>query len=155
MLVAGIGNVFLADDGFGVDVIRRIDPDDVPDDVDVADYGVRGVHLAYDLLDGNHRTLLLVDAVPTGDAAGTLAVLEIDPEQVPADGGVDAHSMTPDAVLGALRAVGAQVERVLVLGCAPGVIEERMGLSPEVEAAVPEAVRMVSELMAAHRVHHG
>ena len=78
VLVAGIGNVFLGDDGFGVEVVRRLDPDRLPADVDVADYGIRGVHLAYDLLDGRHDVLVLVDALPLGEPPGTLAVLEVD-----------------------------------------------------------------------------
>ena len=78
VLVAGIGNVFLGDDGFGVEVVQRIDPTSLPAGVDVADYGIRGVHLAYDLLDGRYGTVVMVDAVPLDEPPGTLAVLEVD-----------------------------------------------------------------------------
>jgi hydrogenase maturation protease len=147
VLVAGIGNVFLGDDGFGVEVVRRIDPAGLPEGVDVADYGIRGVHLAYDLLDGRHRTLVLVDAVPLDEAPGTLALLEVDPA---ADGTEvvlpDAHGMHPQAVLRLLRSMGGSVDRVLVVGCRPAVVDERMGLSDVVAAAVDDAVRLVTEV---------
>jgi hydrogenase maturation protease len=145
ILVAGIGNVFLGDDAFGVEVVRRLDSSTLPNGVDVVDYGIRGVHLAYDLLDGRHHTVVLVDAVPLDDAPGTLAVLEVDPT----GGGmpVDAHGMHPAAVLALLHDLGGAVDRVLVVGCAPAVVEERMGLSEPVEAAVDEAVRLVAEVV--------
>ena len=117
ILVAGIGNVFLGDDAFGVEVVRRLDPSTLPTGVDVVDYGIRGVHLAYDLLDGRHHTVVLVDAVPLDDPPGTLAVLDVDPT----GGGmpVDAHGMHPAAVLALLHDLGGTVDRVLVVGCAP------------------------------------
>lgn len=147
VLVAGIGNVFLGDDGFGVEVVRRIDPATLPEGVDLADYGIRGVHLAYDLLDGRYRTVVLVDAVPLDEPPGTLAVLEADPG---GDGAVlDAHGMHPAAVLALLRDLGGSVERVLVVGCAPAGVEERMGLSEPVAAAVDGAVDLVRDVVAA------
>ena len=112
--------------------------------MDVVDYGIRGVHLAYDLLDGRHHTVVLVDAVPLDDPPGTLAVLEVDPT----GGGmpVDAHGMHPAAVLALLHDLGGTVE-----GAGgrlrPAVVEERMGLSEPVEAAVDEAVRLVAEVV--------
>ena len=146
VLVAGIGNVFLGDDGFGVEVVRRIDPAGLPEGVDVADYGIRGVHLAYDLLDCRHGTLVLVDAVPLDEAPGTLALLEVDP----ADGTEvvvpDAHGMHPQAVLRLMRSLGGSVDRVLVVGCRPAVVDERMGLSHVVAAAVDDAVQLVTEV---------
>lgn len=78
VLIAGIGNVFLGDDGFGVEVVRRLRRVALPDRVDLSDYGIRGLHLAYDLLDGRHPTLVMVDAVPLDQPPGTLAVLEVD-----------------------------------------------------------------------------
>ena len=145
VLVAGIGNVFLGDDGFGVEVVRRLDASALPDGVDVEDYGIRGVHLAYDLLDGRWDTVVLVDAVPLDDAPGTLAVLEVDPSGSGA--AVDAHGMHPAAVLALLHDLGGAIERVLVVGCAPASVEERMGLSAPVAAAVDEAVRLVAEVV--------
>ncbi|MDP5181686.1 hydrogenase maturation protease [Blastococcus sp. BMG 814] len=159
VLIAGIGNVFLGDDGFGVEVATRIDRADLPDGVDVVDYGIRGVHLAYELLDGRYSTVVLVDAVPLTEPPGTLAVLEVplgdggrrpDVLAVPA---VDAHGMSPLAVIDLLRGLGGTagqggpVERVLVVGCRPGVLEERMELSEQVRAAVEPACRLAVDVV--------
>ena len=155
VLVAGIGNVFFGDDGFGVEVACQLNGTALPCTVDVADYGIRGVHLAYDLLSGLYHTLIMIDAAPVDGPPGTLAVLEIpqaegdlqasmpQPLGQPA---LDGHGMTPMAVLSLLRALGGVVERVLVVACRPAVIEERMGLSDSVAAAVTGAVRLVTEL---------
>ncbi|WP_127132330.1 hydrogenase maturation protease [Georgenia sp. SYP-B2076] len=146
VLVAGIGNVFLGDDGFGVEVVRRLQGAAVPDGVDVADYGIRGIHLAFELLEGRYSTLVLVDAVPLGRAPGTVAVLDASRRAGDAPGTVDAHAMSPDVVLGALRGLGGTIDRVLVVGCQPQVLEEVLGLSEPVRAAVEEAVPLVVEL---------
>ncbi|THA27865.1 hydrogenase maturation protease [Streptomyces sp. RKND-216] len=152
MLVAGIGNIFLGDDGFGVETARRLREETMPPGVEVQDTGVRGVHLAYQLLDG-YAGLVLVDAVPGDDPPGTLRVIEPGPD--PAGGPVavvDGHRMTPDAVLGLLDTLAegtgeAGPRRVLVVGCVPETVEEGMGLSRSVAAAVPEAVLLVRELV--------
>jgi hydrogenase maturation protease len=152
VLVAGIGNVFLGDDGFGVEVVRRLDPTHLPDRVDVADYGIRGVHLAYDLLDDRYATLILVDTLPTGEPPGTLAVVEAAPAAIRPAGSatpVDAHAMSPDVVLSALRGLGGRPPRVLVVGCQPAVLDPGMQLSAPVAAAVDEAVRTVVRLATA------
>ncbi|HET7327824.1 MAG TPA: hydrogenase maturation protease [Nocardioidaceae bacterium] len=147
VLVAGIGNVFLGDDGFGVEVVARIDPQLVPEGVEVVDYGIRGVHLAYDLLDDRRDTLVLVDAVPLDDPPGTLAVLDASTHAVATGAStVNAHSMSPDVVLQTLHGLGGGIDRVLVVGCRPAVLEEGMRLSEPVAAAVDEAVRLVLEL---------
>ncbi|GAA4240988.1 hydrogenase maturation protease [Actinomadura meridiana] len=147
VLVAGIGNVFLGDDGFGVEVVRRVDAGALPPNVDVVDYGIRGVHLAYELLDGRHRTLIMVDAVPLDGPPGTLAVIEPDPGADLGEGpAVDGHGMNPVAVLRLLRHLGGDVGRVLVVGCRPDTVAEGMELSKPVRAAVDEAVRLVTEL---------
>jgi hydrogenase maturation protease len=147
VMVAGIGNVFLGDDGFGVEVVRGISPAHVPDGVDVVDYGIRGVHLAYELLDGHHDTLVLVDAIPMGEPAGTLAVLEVGEADIVGDGGVDAHSMNPAAVLAALRSIGGSIGRVLVVGCQPATVDQGMALSEPVQAALAGARHLLSELV--------
>jgi hydrogenase maturation protease len=148
VVVAGIGNVFLGDDGFGVEVVRRLDPGTLPAGVDVADYGIRGVHLAFDLLGGRHDALVLVDAVPLDDPPGTLAVLEVPvdgtTEGIPA---VDGHGMTPVAVLDLLRTLGGSLRRAVVVGCRPAVLDEGVGLSAPVQAAVDPAVRLVAEVV--------
>lgn len=151
LLVAGIGNIFLSDDGFGPEVLSRLRGYPVPDDVEVCDYGVRGVHLAFRLLDGV-GTVVFVDAAPHGKAPGTVSLLEVDPTEIrPAEGSspaVDAHSMEPVSVLRMLSSLGGSVERVLVIACEPKVVEEGLGLSPEVEAAVPAAVSLIEEMLA-------
>jgi hydrogenase maturation protease len=153
VLVAGIGNLFLGDDGFGVEVVGRLDAAALPACVDVVDYGIRGVHLAYDLLDGRHHTLIMVDALPVDGPPGELAVLDAtDPDEgmggdaVLGAPAVDGHGMHPLAVLRLLRRLGGDVARVLVVGCRPAAVEERMGLSEPVRAVLDEAVRLVTAL---------
>jgi hydrogenase maturation protease len=143
VLVAGIGNVFFGDDGFGPAVITRIPPDRLPAGVDIGDYGIRGVHLAYDLLDGRHSTLVLVDALPGGEPPGTLEVLEIGPDAAGEDVSIDAHAMGPASVLAALRSLGGSVGRVLVVGCHTASFDQGLALSPRVHAAVDSAVPLV------------
>ena len=117
-LVAGVGNIFLGDDGFGVEVARRLTGEPMPDGVDVADFGIRGVHLAYELLDG-YDELILVDAAPRGEQPGTVYVIEPDMDG-PAGSGdpvadtasagdppLDAHGMDPDTVFAIVRRLGA------------------------------------------------
>jgi hydrogenase maturation protease len=148
VLVAGIGNVFLGDDGFGVEVVRRLDRAALPEGVDVVDYGIRGVHLAYDLLDGAHDTVVLVDALPLPDPPGTLAVLEVPMDgELPDLPAVDGHGMTPVAVVELLKNLGGAVERVLVVGCRPAVLDERMELSEPVAAAVEPATALVADVV--------
>lgn len=146
VLVAGIGNIFLADDGFGVEVVRRLAATPLPPEVDVADYGIRGVHLAYDLLDGAYDALVLVDAVPLDEPPGTVVVLDAS-EAARATGAatVDAHSMSPDVVLRTLHGLGGSIDRVVVVGCRPAVLEEGIGLSEPLRAATGEAARLVVE----------
>ena len=151
VLVAGIGNIFLGDDGFGVEVAARLARTPVPDGVHVADFGIRGVHLAYELLDG-YDALVLVDAVPMGEAPGTLAVIEPEPPAPSAEGDdvapvVDAHSMSPGVVLGMLAGLGGTVRRIVVVGCEPSSVDEGIGLSPPVAAAVDAAVDLCRRLL--------
>jgi hydrogenase maturation protease len=150
VLVAGIGNIFLGDDGFGVEVVSRLADLRQPDVV-VADYGIRGVHLALELLDG-YDVLVLVDALPMGEPPGTVAVVELDIEASGAGDGprpvMDAHSMNPATVLDMLGSMGGQVGQVLVIGCEPLVIEEGMGLSAPVAAAVDAGAAAVRDLLA-------
>ncbi|MEU2391704.1 hydrogenase maturation protease [Streptomyces sp. NPDC007369] len=156
-LVAGIGNVFLGDDGFGVEAVRRLSAPGVPlpEGVETADIGIRGVHLAYRLLDG-YDTLVLVDATARGSAPGTLYLIDATGGgPVAAQAAVlDGHQMSPDAVLALLDTLcagtgAAPPRRIWVVGCEPAGLDEGIGLSPPVAAAVDEAVRMVLDL-----VHH-
>jgi hydrogenase maturation protease len=153
VLVAGIGNLFLGDDGFGPEVARRMAAADsgepVLDGVRVVDYGIRGMHLAYDLLDGV-GALVLVDALPGEGAAGTLTVLEVGPDDL-GDGEFDAHGMDPVAVLASLEAMGGRLPPTYVVGCRPADLSEGIGLSDPVAQAVSDAVvtvrRLVDELV--------
>lgn len=148
VLIAGIGNVFLGDDGFGVAVVSALAGVRLPDGVTSADYGIRGVHLAYELLDGRYDTLVLVDAVPMAEPPGTLAVLRIDDQDGGSHSQLDAHEMAPQAVLDALHSLGGSVDRVFIVGCQPGSLEPGMNLTTQVAAAVSPAVRMVTDLVA-------
>jgi hydrogenase maturation protease len=157
MLVAGVGNIFLGDDGFGVEVARRLATEDLPEWVRVADYGISGMHLAYDLANG-YETTILIDATSRGDDPGTVYVIELDHSQPPgvaADSPAgrsqlfDAHGMQPDVVFGVLDMLGADAGKVLLVGCEPASVDYGIGLSPPVTAAVGEAVRVVRDLIGA------
>ena len=149
VLVAGIGNVFLGDDGFGVAVAEALAASEWPDGVHVEDFGIRGMDLAYAL--AGYDVAILVDAVPRGGAPGTLYVIE--PELGDDEVGLDAHGMNPAAVLALARTLGGPLPRVLVVGCEPatrmtGEEDEVVAeLSEPVRAAVGEAVRMVESLV--------
>ena len=145
VLVATAGNIFLGDDGFGCEVARRLAEVDLPDDVEVRDYGIGGLHLAYDLLDG-HETLLLVDTISRGAEPGSLCLLEVTDDDV-ADSGLETHGMDPATVLATLRTLGGQMPRTLVLGCQPEDVSERIGLSSTVDEAVGVAVTTVVEIV--------
>lgn len=154
LLIAGIGNIFHGDDGFGVEVAKRLATREFPAGVRVADFGIRGYDLAFALQDG-YDTTILVDACPRGEAAGTLYLIEPDREQLDSPeaeaGAIDAHAMNPMNVLRMARTMnGPAIKRVLLLGCEPeslGGEEGRMGLSPRVAAAVDEAVKMIEALV--------
>jgi hydrogenase maturation protease len=180
-LVACLGNIFLSDDGFGVEVARRLARYELPDGVRVTDYGIRGMHLAYDLSEGFDSTIL-VDATQRGGKPGTVYLIEPEAGAGPwptepasarsadqgdpasarsADQGdpggrppglellslLNAHGMQPDLVLSLAGTLGADAGRVLVVGCEPATLEEGIGLSAPVAAAVDDAVRMVTRLV--------
>ncbi len=149
ILVAGVGNIFLGDDGFGVEVVRRLQSRPLPLGVRVADFGIRGLHLAFELLERPNDTTILVDLTPRGGEPGTVYLIEPDLATLGAGaaGPADAHSMTPEAVFGLLRSLGGTPRRVLLVGCEPLSTEEEMGLSPPVEGAVDEAVEMILEVL--------
>ncbi|QXE33098.1 hydrogenase maturation protease [Streptomyces sp. GMY02] len=166
-LVAGIGNVFLGDDGFGVETLRVLAGHRLPPDVELMDTGIRGVHLAYRLLDG-YRGLVLLDTVDRGAPAGTLHVLDIDPVDPAARGTpqaavpLDGHGMDPAAVLRLVHelhagAGGTLPERIVLVGCQPLTLEEGIGLSEPVAAAVGPAAGLVLDLIRheGHKSHEG
>ncbi len=151
VLVAGIGNIFMGDDGFGVEVARRLAERDWPTGVDVADFGIRGMDLMYALGEG-YDAAVFVDAVPRGEPPGTLSVIE---PRLDGDGEatLDAHGMDPVKVLALARQLGDVPERILIVGCEPAVRmtgdeEELVGeLSEPVRAAIDGAVQMVDSVV--------
>jgi hydrogenase maturation protease len=149
VLLAGIGNLFCSDDGFGPEVVRRLAASgDLPAHVRAVDYGIRGMHLAYDLLDG-YDALVIVDAVPGHGAPGSLRVLEVGEDDLDA-GELDPHGMAPVAVLGSLRSLGGRLPPTYVVGCRPADTGEGIGLSEPVESAVPVAMETVRALLREH-----
>jgi hydrogenase maturation protease len=151
-LVAGVGNVFLGDDAFGVEVVRLLAELPSPPGVQVRDFGIRGVHLVYELLNGCDL-FVLVDAAARGERPGTVTVLEADlPEPSPAavtQPVMDAHSLTPDGIFAMLSALGGHPGRSLVVACEPADVSPGMGLSGPVREALPHAVRAVQDILAA------
>jgi hydrogenase maturation protease len=146
ILVAGIGNIFLGDDGFGPEVMRHVSRQPLDDDVRAVDYGIRGMHLAYDLLE-EWRALILVDALPNRGAPGILHVFEADHDSLSTTAGFEAHSMDPAAVFATLAALGGTAPRTIVVGCQVANVDEGMGLSASVAAAVPGAVTAVIDVL--------
>ena len=155
ILVAGIGNIFLGDDGFGVEVALQLANSDFPAAVRVADFGIRGFDLAYALQDG-YETTILIDAFPHGHPPGTVYVVE--PDRIDLSSGsrqetfVETHAMNPMNVLRMATAMHGPLKRVLLVGCEPASLggeEGKMGLSAPVEAAVQEAARIVKSLVGA------
>lgn len=153
ILVAGVGNIFLGDDAFGVEVVRSLGRRQLPASVSVKDFGIRGFDLAYALLDP-WEAVIIVDALPRGEAPGTLYTIEpnlagmgspASPEMA-----MNPHGMDPVRVLHLAASMGAISAQVLVVGCEPkdfgNELEGRMGLSSPVQAAVEEAATMVEEL---------
>ena len=150
-LVAGVGNIFLGDDAFGVEVVRLLAERPVPEGVQIRDFGIRGVHLAYDLLDGCDL-FVLVDAAQRGEAPGTVSVIEVevpepDPDVLGSGPVIDAHSLTPDGIFALLGSLGGRPGRSLLVACEPADVSAGMGLSGPVREAVPHAVRTVEEIL--------
>lgn len=151
-LVAGVGNVFLHDDAFGVEVVKLLAGRPNEPGVVIKDFGIRGVHLVYELLNGCDL-FVLIDASPRGQPPGTVTVLEVDP----ADGTretitlMDAHSMAPDEIFAMLSSMGGRPGRSLVVACEPADVSPGIGLSAEVTAALPHAVREIEEILRTER----
>jgi hydrogenase maturation protease len=153
ILIAGIGNIFLGDDGFGVAVAQRLSKRDFPASVRVADFGIRGFDLAYALQDG-YETTILIDAFPHDQPPGTISVVEPDLNDPAASfvghNFVDPHAMNPVNVISMATAMHGELKRILLVGCEPASLggeEGQMGLSPVVEAAVAEAAKVVERLV--------
>ena len=150
VLVAGIGNVFLGDDGFGVRLAERLAAEGLPEGVQVRDFGIRGLDLSFAMQDG-YDAVVMLDATPRGQAPGTLYVIEVDPDE--GEPSVDAHGMDPLAVIALVRACGQTPPPTLVVGCEPGATVDPAAeeivdvLSAPVQAALGPAVALVRSLL--------
>lgn len=150
ILVAGIGNIFLGDDGFGVEVANRLAARISFQELRVKDFGIRGLDLAYAMMD-DWELVIMVDAVSRGGKPGSLYVIEPDITDIASRATLDAHAMTPDRVLQLITVLGGRVPRTIIVGCEPvqlGGEEGAIGLSDVVEAAVQPAVTTIERLMA-------
>jgi hydrogenase maturation protease len=150
VLIAGLGNLFLGDDAFGVEVVRRLSVLGLPDDVRLIDVGIRSVHLAYELRERAYDTVILIDVISKGADAGTLYVLEPDnDEDTFNDRVTDGHAIHPHDIIALVRQLGGHLPRMILVGCEPFRIGPDAGLSPRVAAAVDEAVALVTRLASA------
>jgi hydrogenase maturation protease len=149
ILIAGIGNIFLGDDAFGVEVAQKLAQQALPHGVHVVDFGIRGLDLAYALLDG-YDAAILVDAMPRGGVPGTLYVVEPECDGLP-EAMLEAHALDPVKVLRLAAAMGDPVRRILIVGCEPTLPADAddmsMGLSAPVAAAVEEAIPLILSLV--------
>jgi hydrogenase maturation protease len=148
ILVAGVGNIFFADDGFGVEVARTL-ASRPPPGVEIGDYGIRGLHLTFRLLDPVDL-LLVADAIDRDGAPGTLYTFEPDLAAGQLPERPDAHGMNLAAVFASVETMGGILPRVRIIGCQPAVTDERIGLSPAVAAAIPRAVATIRTLVEHH-----
>ncbi len=153
ILIAGIGNIFLGDDAFGSEVARKLQQRELPAEVSVVDFGIRGFDLAYALLD-DHEVTILVDATPRGGAPGTIYTIEpevseldeLDTESLV----VETHGMNPMKVLAMVKSMGGVFRRILLIGCEPAPLESeegQLGLSEPVGYAVDEAVKIIESML--------
>lgn len=152
ILVGGIGNIFLGDDGFGSEVARRLAQRPQPDGVRVVDFGIRGLDLVYALLDP-YEAVILVDLVARGGAAGSLYLMQAEVgEEAPVS--LEAHGLDPVKVLAVARSLGGGSAPTYLVGCEPETVTDpdsgdvEMGFSPRVAAAVDGAVEMVEAELA-------
>jgi hydrogenase maturation protease len=148
ILIAGIGNIFLGDDAFGVEVAKRLSARPMPPGVCIVDFGIRGIDLAYALLEDYSR-IILVDAVQRGGKPGTLYIIEPLLENAAT---MQTHEMSPTKALAAAKAMGAALTNVVIVGCEPESFgsddEPQMGLSRPIEAAVDEAIGLIEAMTA-------
>jgi hydrogenase maturation protease len=152
ILVVGIGNIFFGDDAFGVEVVRELPGHELPPEVRVKDFGIRGFDLAYELGNG-YDAAILVDAVPRGEAPGTVCLIELDLANLRTldRESLDAHGMDPVRVLQMAETLGGRPAQIYLVGCEPGKLDSedgQMGLSSAVQAAVPKAIEMIQSLVA-------
>ncbi|WP_216207740.1 hydrogenase maturation protease [Amycolatopsis aidingensis] len=144
VLVAGVGNSLLGDDGFGMEVVQHLEGACLPGWVQIADYEIGG-RITCDLV-GGYDTTILIDATPRGERPGTVSVLEIDAGATAVPSFTAGHGMRPDAVFQLLELLGCDAGRVLLVSCEPLRVDGGIGLSPPVHQAVRVAVRVVTDL---------
>ncbi len=159
VLIACIGNIFLGDDGFGVEVARRLAGRTLPAGTVLKDFGIRGLDLAYALLDP-YELIILVDACQRGGEPGTIYVMEPDspePEHPAGRAMLDPHDMNPQRVLRAVKEMGGSPGRIVIVGCEPDTLggdEGKLGLSEPVLAAIDEAIQVIESLLVAPGIVH-
>jgi len=151
ILVAGIGNIFLGDDAFGSEVARRLMNETLPEEVRVADFGIRSYDLAYAMME-EYDVTIFVDITSQSQSPGTLYLIEPDLNQLDQldEKMADAHSMNPVRVLQMLRTFGSSPKKLYLVGCEPATLEVEdgeIGLSESVEGAVPQAIELIKSLV--------
>jgi hydrogenase maturation protease len=151
ILIAGVGNIFLGDDAFGSEVAREMMRLDLPEDVAIADFGIRSYDLAFALVD-RVETAILVDAVRRGEPPGTIYLIQpaVDGQQKAGEGIADAHDLDVVSVLQMARSLGGDMAEIYLIGCEPATLESedgQLGLSEAVGAAVPKAIEMIQTLL--------
>ncbi len=152
ILVAGIGNIFLGDDGFGVEVAQRLAAEEFPASVRVRDFGIRGYDLTYALLEP-YELVILIDACPRGQEPGTVFVIEPELNEAAESAApiaLDGHTMNPVNVLRLAKAMGPISSRIVLVGCEPATLggeEGQMGLSEPVSGAIDGALELVKRVI--------
>ena len=151
VMIAGVGNMFMKDDGFGGAVIKKMQHNNFPEGVEVKDFGTGGLKLAYDLMKG-YDGLILLDASARGEPPGTLYLIEPNENDIDADlengGPIDPHGADPVTVLRFVKSIGSWPGKVLVVACEPASVDEfEIGLSNAVNASIDKAVEMVEEII--------
>lgn len=150
VIIAGVGNMFMKDDGFGGAVIKKMMGKEFPEGVEVKDFGTGGLKLAYDLMKG-YDGLILLDASSRGEKPGTLYVIEPNENDIDADlehAPIDPHGADPVTVLRFVKSIGSWPAKVLIVACEPETIDEfEIGLSDSVNASVDKAIEMVDEII--------
>jgi hydrogenase maturation protease len=149
-LIAGIGNIFLGDDGFGCETVRELQTMELPESVRLVDYGIRGLDLAYAMLEP-YENIVLIDAISRGGRPGTVYVLQPVKESVERDRSLNPHAMDPASLMALARSMGEIHAEIFIIGCEPedfgDELEGRMGLSDTVRSVLPEAARAAAELV--------
>jgi hydrogenase maturation protease len=151
ILIAGIGNIFFGDDAFGCEVIRELNHHDLSEEVTVIDFGIRSYDLVYALTD-NFNAVILVDAFPRGGQPGSLYLIEPNTTFLNESDkmAIDGHALNPVAVLQMAHSLGHVCEKIFLVGCEPetcGNEDGQMGLSPNVQEAIPRALTMIDSLV--------